>query len=70
MNHSARRDARLAQSLRTLAEIEATSATPARVEAAVIARWDTEHDPHQEGRDSLFRPRKPETDAACIQAAD
>jgi hypothetical protein len=50
MNHSERRGARLAQSLRILAEIEAASETPARVEAAVMARWDTERDPRHRTR--------------------
>jgi len=50
MNHSERRDARLAQSLRILAEIEAASETPARVKAAVMARWETERDPRHRTR--------------------
>jgi len=49
MNHSERRDT-LAQSLRILAKIEAASETPARVEAAVMARWDTERDPRHRTR--------------------
>jgi hypothetical protein len=37
------RDANLARSLQTLAEIEATSEAPSRVEAAIMARWDARH---------------------------
>jgi hypothetical protein len=45
MKRSERNNARLAQSLQTLAEIESASRTSTRVESAVMARWDTEHDP-------------------------
>jgi hypothetical protein len=45
MKHSERGDSRLERSLQMLAEIEAASETPSRVETAVLARWDTEHDP-------------------------
>ena len=40
MSHPNRTDARLARSLHALAAIEAEAKTPARVEAAVMARWD------------------------------
>jgi hypothetical protein len=40
MKHSERSQERLARSLQMLAEIEAGSETPSRVEAAVMARWD------------------------------
>jgi hypothetical protein len=43
MNHSERDDTHLTQTLRALAEIEATIETPSRVEAAVMARWDAFH---------------------------
>ena len=45
MKRSERNNARLTQSLEILAEVESASQTPTRVEAAVMARWDTEHDP-------------------------
>jgi len=40
MKHSERSQERLARSLQMLAEIESGSKTPARVETAVMARWD------------------------------
>jgi len=40
MKHSERSQERLARSLQMLAEIEAGSKTPSRVETAVMARWD------------------------------
>ena len=40
MKHSERNQERLTQSLQMLAEIEAGSKTPSRVETAVMARWD------------------------------
>ena len=40
MKHSERNQERLARSLQMLAEIESGSKTPARVETAVMARWD------------------------------
>jgi hypothetical protein len=40
MKHSERSQERLARSLQMLAEIEAGSETPSRVETAVMARWD------------------------------
>ena len=40
MKHSERSQERLARSLQMLAEIEAGSETPSRVESAVMARWD------------------------------
>ena len=40
MKHSERNQERLARSLQMLAEIEAGSETPSRVETAVMARWD------------------------------
>ena len=42
MNHEERHEARLARSLETLAEIEAATVTPARVEAALMAQWDAQ----------------------------
>ena len=50
MKRSKRNDARLAESLQMLAEIETASRTSTRVEAAVMARWDTEHDPRHRTR--------------------
>jgi hypothetical protein len=50
MKHSERNSARLAQSTQVLAEIESASQMPSRVEAAVMARWDTEHDPRHRTR--------------------
>ncbi len=50
MNHQERRDARLARSLEMLADIEGSSAAPARVEANVMARWDAAHTPHARSR--------------------
>jgi hypothetical protein len=50
MKRSERNNARLAQSLQTLAEIEIASQTSTRVESAVMARWDTEHDPRHRMR--------------------
>ena len=41
MKPSERSHERLAQSLQVLAAIESASQTPARVETAVMARWDT-----------------------------
>ena len=43
MKHSERSQERLARSLQMLAEIESGSKTPARVETAVMARWDARH---------------------------
>jgi hypothetical protein len=40
MKHSERSQERLARSLQMLAEIEAGSETPSRVETVVMARWD------------------------------
>ena len=40
MKHSERSQERLARSLQMLAEIEAGSETPSRVESVVMARWD------------------------------
>jgi len=40
MKHSERNHEQLARSLQMLAEIESASATPSRVEAAVMAGWD------------------------------
>jgi hypothetical protein len=40
MNHSERDDTHLTRTMKALAEIEASVETPARVEAAVMARWD------------------------------
>lgn len=45
MKHSERGQDRLTRSLQRLAEIEAASETSSRVETAVMARWDAEHDP-------------------------
>ena len=50
MKRSERNNARLAQSLEILAEAESASQTSTRVEAAVMARWDTEHDPRHRRR--------------------
>ena len=50
MKRSKRSDARLAESLQMLAEIETASQTSTRVETAVMARWDTEHDPRHRMR--------------------
>jgi hypothetical protein len=41
MNHSERDVTHLAQTMKALAEIEASVETPARVEAAVMAHWDS-----------------------------
>ena len=41
MNHSERDDTHLARTMKALAEIEAAVETPARVEAAVMAHWDS-----------------------------
>jgi hypothetical protein len=50
MKHSERSQARLTQSLQMLVEIEAASETPSRVETALMARWETEHDPRRRAR--------------------
>ena len=50
MKHSERGHARLEQSLRMLSEIEAASETPSRVEAALMVRWEAEHDPRRRAR--------------------
>jgi len=50
MNHQERSDSRLARSLEVLAEVESGSAAPARVEAAVMARWDAAHAPQSRSR--------------------
>jgi hypothetical protein len=50
MKRSERNNARLAQSLQTLAEIESANQTSTRVESAVMARWDAEHDPRHRMR--------------------
>jgi hypothetical protein len=55
MKHSERGQARLEQSLRMLSEIEAASETPSRVEAALMARWEAEHDPRRRGRQRTRR---------------
>jgi hypothetical protein len=65
MKHSERGDERLTQSLRMLGEIEATSRTPPRVEHAVMARWDTEHDPRQRARSRTRRVARVATTVAA-----
>ncbi len=50
MKHSERGDDRLTRALQMLAEIEAASSTSSRVETAVMARWDAEHDQRQRAR--------------------
>jgi hypothetical protein len=55
MKHSERGHARLEQSLRMLSEIEAASETPSRIETALMARWDAEHDPRRRARQQTRR---------------
>ena len=65
MNHPERGDSRLARSLQMLAEVEATSDTPSRVEAAVMARWDAAHTPRARSRSGRV-VRRTVTAAASI----
>jgi hypothetical protein len=55
MKHSERVHAHLTRSLQMLAEIEATSEASSRVETAVMARWDAEHDPRRRTRTRTTR---------------
>lgn len=65
MKRSERNNARLAQSLQTLAEIESASQTSTRVESAVMARWDTEHDPRHRMRTQTRRIVRAATSVAA-----
>lgn len=50
-----RRDATLARAVQALAEIEAASKTPSRVEAAVMAQWDASRRRTKAGRSRTSR---------------
>jgi len=50
MKHSERGHEHLTRSLQMLAEIESATEASSRVEAAVMARWDAEHDPLRRAR--------------------
>jgi hypothetical protein len=55
MNQGTRGQDRLTRSLQMLAEIETACEASSRVETAVMARWDAEHDPRRGAR-SRTRP--------------
>ena len=65
MKHSERSHERLARSLQILAEIEAASEATSRVEGAVMARWDAEHDPLRRARTRTRRMVRVATTAAA-----
>jgi hypothetical protein len=65
MKHSERGDDRLTRSLRMLGEIEATSKPSSRVETALMARWDAEHDPHRRSRSRTRRMARMATTVAA-----
>ena len=65
MKHSERGQDRLTRSLQMLAEIEAASETSPRIESAVMARWDAEHDPRRRTR---TRTRRAAGMAATVAA--
>ena len=66
MKHSERSQAHLARSLQMLAEIEAASEPSSRVDTAVMARWDAEHDPRRRTRSQTKRAVRMATMAAGI----
>ena len=66
MKHSERNQERLTQSLQMLAEMESASKTSPRVETAVMARWDADHDPSRRTRSRNRRVIRMATLAAGI----
>lgn len=65
MKPSERGHARLTRSLQMLAEIETASETSSRVETAIMARWDTEHDPRRRARSTTRRIARVATTVAA-----
>jgi len=65
MKPSERGHARLTRSLQMLAEVEATRETSSRVERAVMARWEIEHDPRQRARSRTRRLARAATTVAA-----
>jgi hypothetical protein len=65
MKPSERGHARLTRSLQMLAEIEAGSETPSRIETAVMARWDAAHDPRRRARSRTRRVARVATTVAA-----
>ncbi len=65
MKPSERGHDRLTRSLQMLAEIETASETSSRVETAVMARWDAEHDPRWQARTRTRRAARAATAVAA-----